>query len=148
MIVADTNLVTYGVIEGDRTEAAGRVRQRDGDWVAPPLWASEFLNVLVTHVRSGKLTVEQARAVWATGRALVREVETDRPHALELATTRGLSGYDAEFVALAERLGIRLVTDDRRVLAACPDVAVSLDAFVTEDAVAGAEEAPRDAPDR
>jgi predicted nucleic acid-binding protein len=145
VIVADTNLVAYGAIEGDRTEAAARVRRRDADWVAPPLWASEFLNVLVTQVRAGKLTVAQARAVWPAARALVREVESDPLAALDLAAVRGLSGYDAEFVALAARLGVRVVTDDRRVLAACPDLAVSLDAFADEGN--GGEGAPPDAPD-
>lgn len=58
---------------------------------------------------------------------------------LEAAFEYGLSGCDAEVVALAEALGVLLVTDDRRVLTACPRVAVSLDAFA---------EAAMDTPDR
>ncbi len=37
---------------------------------------------------------------------------------LEIAFDHSLSGYDAEFVAVAEALGLPLVTDDRRVLRA------------------------------
>ena len=48
---------------------------------------------------------------------------------LDAAFARGLSGYDAEFVALAEALAAPLVTDDRRVLAACPGLAVSIDDY-------------------
>ena len=150
MIVADTNLVVYLALPEACAAVARAVRVRDENWVAPPLWASEFRNVLATYVRVGQLSVEQAREVWPAARALVREVEADPLAVLDHATARGLSGYDAEFVALAEALGVRLVTDDRRVLAACPDLAVSLDAFADEGK--GAEEsgspAPPDAPDR
>lgn len=143
MIVADTNLVVYFAIRGERVESAERVRQRDADWVAPPLWASEFRNVLATHVRVGRLTPVHARDVWAAGRALVGDVEVDPLAALDAAFAYGLSGYDAEFVALGKALGTQVVTDDRRVLAACPEWAVSLDDFA-----AGAAEDPPDASGR
>ena len=153
MIVADTNLVAYSAIAGDRTAAAEQVRQRDNAWIAPPLWASEFRNFLATYVRIGRLTPTQAHAAWAVGRALVGDLPVEPAAVLDMAFSRGLSGYDAEFVALAERLGVRVVTDDRRVLAVCPDLAVSLDDFVGEDEGNGSEsapseDAPPDAPDR
>ena len=132
MIVADTNLVVYSVITGDRTAAAERVRQRDNDWTAPLLWASEFRNVLATYVRADRLTPAQAHAAWVIGRALVRDVPVEAAAVLDTAFARSLSDYDAEFVALAERLGVPLVTGDRRVLEACPEFAVSLDAFTGE----------------
>lgn len=141
MIVADTNLVVYAALLGERTEAAGRVRARDPGWVAPPLWRSEFRNVLVTHVRAGRLSPERAREIWEAASGLVRDVEVDPVAALGAAFAYGLSGYDAEFVALAEGLALPLVTDDRRVRAACPEVAVSLDEFA-----AGGPGAEADAP--
>ena len=129
MIVADTNLVVYAVTEGDRVSATDRVRNRDAIWVAPPLWTSEFRNTLVTYVRAGRLTPAEAHETWEVGRALVTDAPVDPAAVLDAAFARGLSGYDAEFVALAEVLAAPLVTDDRRVLAACPGVAVSIDDF-------------------
>lgn len=134
MIVADTNLLVYTTIEGGRSEASDRVLARDDEWIAPPLWRSEFRNALVQNVRHGLLSPEKAKAIWIKAPLLVRDVDIADPIAvLDVAFDRGLSGYDAEFVALAEALGVRLVTDVGRVLKACPGVAVSLDAFGTGD---------------
>ena len=143
MIVADTNLVVYAALAGDRTAAAARVRARDADWVAPPLWCSEFRNALVQNVRHGRLTADQAAATWTTARDLVRNVDVDPLAVLDAAFAHTLSGYDAEFVALALALGVPLVTDDKGVLKACPGTAVSLDVFA-----AVAPPGPPDAPGR
>lgn len=47
-------------------------------------------------------------------------------------TARGLTAYDAAYVALAEAEAVPLVTDDAGVIAAAPDIAVAL-ADWTED---------------
>ena len=129
MIVADTNLLVYLALKGERTEAARLVRVRDSDWVAPPLWRSEFRNALVQNVRHDLISPARAQKVWQKAPLAVRDVGIDPVAALDIAFERGLSGYDAEFVVLAEALGVPLVTDDGRVLRACPGVAVSLDDF-------------------
>ena len=139
MIVADSNLVVYLTVPEGRAAAARAVRLRDREWVAPPLWASEVRNVLVTLVRVGRLAPDGAREAWAVARDLVRDVDVDPLAVLDAAFAYGLSGYDAEFVALAHVLGVPLVTDDKAVLRACPGTAVSLDAF--------AADAPTDTPD-
>lgn len=41
-------------------------------------------------------------------------------------TAMGLTAYDATYVALAEAEGVRLVTDDDRILTVAPEVAVPL----------------------
>ena len=55
-------------------------------------------------------------------------------HEPELTTVaewieRGLTAYDAAYVALAEQLGTALVTADERILATAPQVAVHVTSF-------------------
>lgn len=50
--------------------------------------------------------------------------------ALTLAVSIGISGYDAEFVALAEMLNVKLVTADQPLAQRCPGRVVLLDDFI------------------
>ncbi len=131
MIVADTNLLAYFLLQGAFTDLAERAYARDADWHAPLLWRSEFRNVLILHVRHGDLALEEAREILTDAVRLMlgREHTVDPLPVLDCAAVPGCTAYDAEFVALAERLGCRLVTSDRRLLAAAPHVAVSLEDF-------------------
>lgn len=131
MIVADTNLVAYLLVEGEHTEAARAVWQRDADWRLPPLWRSEFLSVLSTSVRVGVLDETQASSAWRRGTALFApcEVEPEGEAVLHAAIRDRLSAYDAQFVVVAERLGVPLVTADRAILHARPDLAVAIVRF-------------------
>jgi len=132
MIVADTNLVIYLYVQGQRTEESERVLQRDPVWAAPLLWRSEFRNVLIGLVRQRALPVEQAAAIteeaerWLTD----HEYSVISSHVLNLAAQSGCSAYDCEFVALANDLRVPLVTADRQILKAFPAVAVSPSAFL------------------
>lgn len=134
MIVADTNVLAYLFIEGDRTEAARQVFARDPEWRAPPLWRAEFLNVLVVSHRAGVLDTAQVFEAWRSATSLMmgREVEPGGEQALRCAMEYGLSAYDAQFVVVAELLEVPLVTGDRRILSACSGVAVSVEAFAAQ----------------
>jgi len=50
---------------------------------------------------------------------------------LDLAIASGCSGYDCEFVALAQHLEVPMVTADQKVLRAFPTIAVGLTTFAT-----------------
>ena len=54
------------------------------------------------------------------------EHEVDSKDVLELVRTSDCSAYDCEFTALALRLGVKLVTMDRKLLKAFPKQAVAL----------------------
>jgi predicted nucleic acid-binding protein len=127
VIVAETNLVAYLLIPGEHTAVAERVQAKDGAWIAPPLWRSEFRNVLALYARHGKPGLDAVLDLAAAAEALMhgREVEVDAPSVLRLASASGCTAYDCEFVALAQGGGVPLVTADRKTLAAFPGVAVS-----------------------
>jgi len=132
VIVADTNLVAYLLIEGTRTAAAKAVWEKDSQWMLPTIWRSEFLNVLTTAVRAHVLTREQAHDAWHVALTIFSEseVEPEGDDVLDQAAEYGLSAYDAQFVVAAAALDVPLVTSDRRLLAACADFAVSPEGFV------------------
>jgi predicted nucleic acid-binding protein len=130
LIVADTNLIAYQFIEGPLSEDAHRVRGRDADWYAPPQWQSEFLNVLWLSIRRTTISAALADQAYVEAATLIQT--TKRPHfraVLGLAIESGCSPYDCEFVALAQATRVPLVTNDQKVLAAFPDVAVSIQEF-------------------
>ncbi len=130
MIVADTNLIAYSLIAGPFTADAHRVMQIDEDRLAPPLWQSELLNVLWLSVRTRALTHARADEIYSEAEALVRTAERPVPQrALALAVSSGCSTYDCEFVALAQATRVPLVTNDQKLLAAFPEVAVSIQEF-------------------
>lgn len=130
MIVADANLLAYLLIPGGHTEAAEKAYELDPDWVAPTLWRSEFLNVLMSAVRARILKPGQADAAWSRAPSVIlADQEPDLLDALHLAVKRGISGYDAQYVVLAQALGTVVVTVDKPLIHKCPDLVVSLERF-------------------
>lgn len=127
MIVADTNLLAYLLLEGEHTDLAEQVLERDSHWIVPVLWRSEFRNILALYLRRDLLDLATARRLMEYGETLVAEREHTLPSALVLALVArsDCSAYDCEFVALAELRRTRLVTSDRKVLRAFPEVAIS-----------------------
>lgn len=133
MIVADTNLIAYLYIEGDRTTQAEQILHKDPEWAAPLLWRSEFRNVLALYLRQAVFSLAEANGIMQTAESLLRgrEYEVSSQRVLDLVVSSQCSAYDCEFVVLAQDLGISLVTADRRILADFPNTAISLDLFTT-----------------
>ncbi len=131
MIVADVNLLAYLLIGGPFTDAAQAVMVRDSDWVAPRLWRHEFLNILATTVRAGVFDESHAKALWKAAPVFLDDAaeEPPAPEVLRHSIASRIATYDCEYVALAEMLGTRLVTADRRVLSAFSHVALSIEDF-------------------
>lgn len=131
MIVVDTNVITYFFIMSTETDKAQAVMQKDANWIAPPLWKSEFRNVLIQHIKHERLTLDEAYALMAAAERLLKnhEYEVDSNNVLRLAESSKCSAYDCEFVALAKRFDLTLVTADKKVLREFPDTAVSLAQF-------------------
>lgn len=131
MIVIDTNIIAYLVIAGAQTAFAERVFVFDPDWAAPLLWRSEMRNLLSLYLRREEMNVTDAKRVMERAELTVagNEYSVDSGRVLELASASGCTAYDCEFVALAESLGVPLVTSDKKLLATFRDIAVPLSAF-------------------
>lgn len=132
MIVVDSNVIAYCWIHGERTALAHRLRRLDPDWHAPVLWRSELRNILTGYRRDGSLADAQVRQVMAAAEAgfAGREHHLPSDRVFTVTERYRLSAYDAEFVALAEILGVPLVTEDRAILRSWPGRAVSLEAAI------------------
>ncbi|MEP6781811.1 MAG: type II toxin-antitoxin system VapC family toxin [Gemmatimonadaceae bacterium] len=131
VIVVDTNVVAYLLIEGEHTQAARTVFQRDPVWAAPLFWRSELRNVLARYVRQRHLPLSDALVMQQTAEELFAgsEYPVDSTQVLQAAATSGCTAYDCEFVMLAQTLGVSLVTSNQQVLLAFPNVAVAPNAF-------------------
>jgi predicted nucleic acid-binding protein len=131
VIVVDTNVLAYLVIRGPDSERAERVRVFDADWRAPSLFSHEWLNVVTRYMQLKKFERDEALRVYRRGIALVKvdSLAPDPITILNLNLETGCTSYDCQFVALAQRLGTRMVTADQEVLRGFPNYAVGLQTF-------------------
>lgn len=130
MIVVDTNILVYLYLPCEFTPQTEQLLLDEPQWAAPVLWRSEFRNVLTGILRRGQLTLEQAVQVQREAEALLAGFEFDlnSEAVLSLVANSDCSAYDCEFVALAQYLGVKLITMDGKILRAFPETAVSLTA--------------------
>ena len=128
MIVVDSNVLAYLYLPTEHTAAAEALLQRDPEWAAPVLWRSEFRNILAGQMRRKTISFEQADALQREAESLLEgaEFEVDSLSVLELVRDSDCSACDCEFVALAMKLGAKLVTLDKKLLRAFPKRTVAL----------------------
>lgn len=128
MIVVDANVVIYYCLRGPYHAAAEALRHTDGNWHAPDLWRSEVLNMLAGEIRRANLELSDAIDFAADAEACITETHTIRAHrVLELVTASRCTAYDLQYVALARQLEVKLVTQDKELLRAFPEIARPLD---------------------
>ena len=128
MIVVDSNVVAYLYLPGEHTAAAEALLESDPEWVAPLLWRSEFRNILAGYLRRKTLSFDQICGLQAEAENLLAgsEFAVDSRAVLELVRDSDCSAYDCEFIALANKLDIKLVTLDKKLLKAFPKRTVAL----------------------
>ena len=134
MIVVDTNVIGYLFLASERSDQAEQLLAKDVHWTAPLLWRSELRNVLATYLNQDLIELEDALQIIIEAEQLMRDSEYQivSSQVLMLSTESGCSAYDCEFIALAIDLNVPLVTCDKKLLAQFPQVAISLDDFLSE----------------
>ena len=133
MVVVDNDVISYFWLESARSGSARKVRRQDGMWAAPFLWRNEFRSVLAQHMHVKGLPYNQAlRFVQMAERDMQgREYSVPAAEVLKLAGQTGHSAYDCEYVALAQMLGVPLVTGDKQLPAIFPGTAILLEDFTS-----------------
>ena len=128
MIVVDTNILAYLLLPYEHSAQADALFKRDAEWAAPILWRSEFRNLLAGYLRRKTLLLDEILKVQSEAEALLagNEHEVDSRRVLEFVRDSDCSAYDCEFVVLAERLGVKLVTMDKKILRAFPQHTATL----------------------
>jgi predicted nucleic acid-binding protein len=105
----------------------------------PDLFFVECANILWKKVRRGEVTLVDSQLGMAGLNALMLPTTSTAilsERALALGSTFGISAYDATSVALAERLGVSLLTADNRLATALvnsPHQVIMLDAVAAID---------------
>jgi predicted nucleic acid-binding protein len=125
MIVSDTNLIVYLLVDGPYKTLAQEVFHQISCPVVPPFWKVEMLNTLVTMGRTNRLSFSHIKEYWTRARKL--ELIEEEPHeelVLKLALENHCSAYDCMFVALAMEHGLPLVTFDNKILKKFPKYAI------------------------
>jgi predicted nucleic acid-binding protein len=127
MVVVDTNVLVYLLIESDRTKEAQALFAKDSDWRSDAFLLVEFSNVLTTYRRMGALSGQQSESLLAEAARHVRELlNVPNLQALRCAERFAVSAYDARFLAAADTLGVKLVTEDAKLRAAAPALTRSM----------------------
>lgn len=127
MVLVDTNVLAYLLIEGDRTRDARKLFALDDEWTSEVFLLAEFSNILATYERGGRLSRSRSEEMLAEAetrvRGLIRVTNLD---ALRAARRFRVSAYDGRFLAAAEAVETTLVTEDARLRAAAPALTCSL----------------------
>ena len=128
MVLVDTNVIAPLYVRSARTEAVEELFARDAVWRTEPLALIELSNVLITYERSRYITAATARDCLNRAAAFLQPhlFRVSHQAALEAALDYRVTACDARFLALADQLGIRLITEDARLRAAAPALTQSL----------------------
>lgn len=128
MIVVDTNVIAALYLPNDHTAQAEALLLQNPNWAAPQLWRSELRNVLTLYLRRQILTFEQACQIQNQAESLMttNEYQLNSVDIFKLAQASQCSAYDCEFVALARYLNVKLITQDKQILAQFPQYTSAL----------------------
>ena len=112
MIVVDATVVPFLFLEGELTEVVRELHALDSGWVTPPILNHEILHLLARlGVTEGNEPMER---LWREIRGVLsaNQQVPDPVRSLRLGIEYGLSGYEAQYLCLAESLDLPLISED------------------------------------
>src|SRR5437764_12111466 len=128
MLLVDTNIIAPLYVRSAGSQAVAKLFARDAVWRTEPLALIELSNVLIAYERARYITAATARDCLNRAAAFLQPhfFRVTHQAALEAALDYRVTAYDARFLALADQLGSRLVTEDTRLRTAAPALTQSL----------------------
>jgi predicted nucleic acid-binding protein len=128
MLVIDTNIIAPLYVRSARTDAVTKLFAQDSIWRTEPLALIELSNVLITYEQARYISAATARDCLDRAAAFLQPnlFRVSHQAALDAALRYGTTAYDARFLALAQQLNSRLVTEDAKLRAAAPKLTQSL----------------------
>ena len=128
MLVIDTNIIAPLYVRSARSDAVRKLFAQDQIWRTEPLALIELSNVLITYQRARYITAASARECLNRATAFLQPnlFRVSHEAALDAALRYGTTAYDARFLALAQQLETRLVTEDSKLRTAAPKLTQSL----------------------
>lgn len=126
-MIIDASVVLKGFFpdEEGHAEAQALIRayaQGEIELHAPTLLPYEVANAILQAIRRERISLEKGQEILTAFQGLgIPMVEVSWQQALELARTHDRSAYDGAYLALAEGMGSKLVTGDRRLYNAVKD---------------------------
>lgn len=127
MIVVTPEVLVPLLIESARTDECERLYRAKPDWIASPSWRGEFRRILGERVSRGEMMWQNALARFEGAVRIMEagERSVDPEELFSFLATTPISSNEAEYLALATRLGTNLVTYDKKLLKMFPEVAMT-----------------------
>ena len=119
-VVVDTSVALKWLLPEPDSAMAERVASADHLLIAPTLLIAESCNAIWNRLRRGEVTADHAQLVVARLPKFFDSLVGDAglaPMAMTIASALEHPVYDCFYLALAERLGTKLVTADGRLMA-------------------------------
>ncbi|MBC8322468.1 MAG: type II toxin-antitoxin system VapC family toxin [Candidatus Marinimicrobia bacterium] len=124
MIVVDVNIIVNLFIDGEHSPAATDLFEQDDQWYCPDIWLHEITNVMSTYVKHGGLSIKKADQILNNAIAYFLDSTFSMPmtDVLKCSIKYNISAYDAEYIVLAKINNTQLVTVDKRLNKAIPQL--------------------------
>jgi predicted nucleic acid-binding protein len=129
VLLIDSNILAYLLIDGVHTEGVRRLAQRDSAWQSESYILIEFTNVLTRYMAADILGLTEVQKLFSEADQIIGTSLHTASHldALALAAEFKVSAYDARYLAVAQTLGQKLVTEDKKLRAAAPKLTQSVE---------------------
>ena len=117
-LVVDSSVAAKWLVAEEHSGSAHRVLDQGNELHAPHFFLLEMHNIICKWIRRGDISRGKGSRMRGAVRELPLEIHASGPlvdPAYAIANRTGRSLYDCLYIALAERLGCRVVTADRRL---------------------------------